>query len=172
MTFTIADAKLYFPIVTLSTKDNAKLSKLLSEGFKRPVYWNKYKVDPNKTYDENNYIRELLDASYKGVKRLFVLAYRDRGGTNIVTADSHRRYFLPRVKIENYNIDIDGINFYDKPINDLIKQYDEVRKVSTGQGDGYTNCCSLDFSYFKSNYRLIVADLSKQKALDVDSSAI
>ena len=122
----------------------------------------KYKVDPNKTYDENDYIRELLDASYQRVKRLFVNAYRDRGGTNIVTADSHRRYFFPRVKIENYNIDIDRINFYDKPINDLIKQYDEVRKVSTGQGDDYTNGCSLEFAYFKNNYRLIAADLSKK----------
>ena len=115
----------------------------------------KYKVDPNKTYDENDYIRELLDASYQRVKRLFVIAYRDRGGTNIVTADSHRRYFFPRVKIENYNIDIDRINFYDKPINDLIKQYDEVRKVSTGQGDDYTTGCLLDFAYFEKNYKLI-----------------
>ena len=122
----------------------------------------KYKVDPNKTYDENDYIRELLDASYQRVKRLFVIAYRDRGGTNIVTADSHRGYFFPRVKIENCNIDIDRINFYDKPINDLIKQYDEVRKVSTGQGDDYTNGCSLEFAYFKNNYRLIAADLSKK----------
>ena len=56
-TFTVTDAKLYVPIVTLSTEDNAKLSKLLSEGFKRPVYWNKYKIIPNKTYDENDYIR-------------------------------------------------------------------------------------------------------------------
>ena len=75
-TFTITDAKLYVPIVTLSTEDNAKLSKLLSEGFKRPVYWNEYKIIPNKTYDENDYIRERLDASYQGVKRLFVLASR------------------------------------------------------------------------------------------------
>ena len=71
-TFKITDAKLYVPIVTLSAEDNAKLSKLLSEGFKRPVYWNKYKIIPNKTYNENDYIRELLDASYQGVKRLFV----------------------------------------------------------------------------------------------------
>ena len=42
--FTITDAKLYVPIVTISTEDNAKLSKLLSEGFKRPVYWNEYSV--------------------------------------------------------------------------------------------------------------------------------
>ena len=50
-TFTLTDTKLYVPTVTLSTEDNAKLSKLLSEGFKRPVYWNKYKIIPNKTYN-------------------------------------------------------------------------------------------------------------------------
>ena len=114
----------------------------------------------------------MLDSSYQGVKRLFVLAYRDRGSGNRVTADSHRRYFLPRFKIENYNIEIDGRNFYDQPINDLIKQYDEIRKISTGQGDDYTTGCLLDFAYFEKNYRLIAADLSKQKALDADSRAI
>ena len=57
----------------MPTEDNAKLSKLLSEGFKRRVYWIKYKVIPSKTYDENGYIRELLDASYQAVKRLFVI---------------------------------------------------------------------------------------------------
>ena len=92
------------------------------------------KVIPNKTYNANNCMRKLLDASYQGVKRLFVLSYDDTSD-NAVTADSHRRYFLPRVKIENYNVEIDGINFYDQPINDLIRQYDKVRKVSIGQGD-------------------------------------
>ena len=80
--------------------------------------------------------------------------------------------FLPRLKIENYNIEIDGRNFYDQPINDSIKQYDEVRKISTGQGDDYTTGCLLDYSYFEKNYRLIAADLSKQKVLDADSRAI
>ena len=63
---------------------------------------------------------------------------------------------------------IDGRNFYDQSINDLIKQYDEVRKVSTGNGDEYTTGCLLDYAYFKDNYRLITVDLSKQKALDAD----
>ena len=147
-TFTITDAKLYIPVVTVSIEDNAKLTKLLSEGFERSVYWNKYKVIRNKIYNTNDYIRELLDASCQGSKRLFVLAY-DNTGDNPVTADSHRRYFLPRTKIENYNIEIDGRNFYDQPINDSIKQYNEVRKVSTGRGDGYTTGCLLDFAYFK-----------------------
>ena len=148
-TFTITGAKLYVPIVTLSTEDNAKLSKLLSEGFKRPVYWNEYKIIPNKTYDENDYIRERLDASYQGVKRLFILAYRYHHCANRVTADSHGRYFLPRVKIESYNSENDGRNLYDQPINDLIKQYDEVRKVSPGQGNDYITGSLLDFVYFK-----------------------
>ena len=55
----------------------------------------------------------MLDASYQGAKRIFVLACRDHDGANRVTADSRRRYFLSRVKIENYNIEIDERNFYD-----------------------------------------------------------
>ena len=146
--FAITDTTFYVAIVTLSPEDNVKLSKLLGEGFKRPIYWNQYKVIPNKTYDANGYIRELLDSSYQGVKRLFVLAYDN---TNGITPNSHKRYFLPRIEIKNYNIEIDGRNFYDQPINDLIKQYDEVRKVSTGQGEDYTTSCLLDFAYFQKN---------------------
>ena len=88
-TFTITDAKLYVAVVSLSTENNAKLSKLLSEGFKRQVYWNKYKVTPNKPCDAGNYIRELFESSCQGVNSLFVLAYRDGGGASRVTADSH-----------------------------------------------------------------------------------
>ena len=91
--FKITDAKLYVPIVTLSAEDNAKLSKLLGEGFKRPVYWNKYKVIDNKVVEiaannEEKYIRELLDSSYQGVKRLFVLAYDNTAGNDQVSINS------------------------------------------------------------------------------------
>ena len=102
---------------------------------------------------------------------MFVLAY-DNTADNRVAADSHGIYFLPRVKIENCNIEIDGRNFYDQSINDSIKQYNEVRKVSTGQGDDYTTVCLLDFAYFLKNYKLIAVDLSKQKALDDDPRGI
>ena len=113
--------KLYVPTVTSSAEDNIKLSQLLGEEFKRPIYWNQYKVIPNKTYDGNGYIRELLDSSYQDIKKLFVLAYDNANGT---TPNSHKRYFLPRIKIKNYNIEIDGRHFYDQPINESIKQYD------------------------------------------------
>ena len=54
----------------------------------------------------------------------------------------------------------------------MIKQYDKVRKVLTGQSDDYTTRWLLDYAYFKDNYRSIAVDLSKQKALDADPKAI
>ena len=146
--FKITNAKLYVSIVTLSVEDNAKLSKLLSKGFKWPFHWNEYNVTPNRIIEiaavnEEKYIRKLLDSSCQGVKRLFVLAYDNTaGGNGQVSVDSYKKYFLPRIKIENYNIEIDGRNFYDQPINDSIKQYN---KISTGKSDDYTTGCWLDF---------------------------
>ena len=93
-------------------------------------------------------------------------------GSNFTNENSYRKYFLPRLEIKKYNIEIAARNFYDQSINDLIKQYDEVRKISTGRGDDYTTGCLLDFAYFEKNYRLIAADLSKQKALDADPKTI
>ena len=181
MQLKITDTKLYVPIIALSAEDNAKLSKLLGKGFKRSIYWSKYNVIDNITVhiaaqNEEKYIRERLDASYQGVKRLFVLAYDNIAGdndyNNQVSIGSFKKYFLPRGKIENCNIKIDGRNFYDESMNDSIKQYNEKRKISTGQGDDYTTVCLIDFAYFENNYRLIVADWIKQKALDADSRAI
>ena len=65
-TFAITDTKLYVPVVTLKTEGNAKLSKLLNEGFKRSIYWNKYKAIL-KDYDDHDNIRDRLDASFQGV---------------------------------------------------------------------------------------------------------
>ena len=65
------------------------------------------------------------------------------------------------MKIKNYNIEIDGRNFYDQSINDLIKLYDGVRKISTEQSDNYTTGCLLGYVYFRDDFRLIKADLSK-----------
>ena len=161
--FEITDAKLHVPIVTLSTKDSVNLTKQLSEGFKRSVYWNNYQTKPAIVIEKGTNIYKLLNASFQGVRRLFVLAYVVAAGAANDEAGikDNKKYFLPRGEIKNYNVLIDGRNFYDQPINDLIKQYDEVRKVSTGQGDDYTTECLLDYAYFKDNYKLIAVDLSK-----------
>ena len=173
-TFKITNTKLYVPIVTLSSKNNVKLVKLLEEGFKRPVYWNEYQTKiETRNLDNNNLTRFPLDASFQGVRRLFVLAFDNTdNGAKKVERNSHTKYFLPRVNITNYNVLIDGRNFYDQPINDLVKQYEEIRKTATGQGEDYTTGCLLDYQYFKDHYQLIAVDLSKQKELDADSRAV
>ena len=173
--FAIADTKLHVPIVTLSTKDSPNLAKQLNEWFKRSVYWSNYETQPAKVIEQGKNL--ILNASFQGVKRLFVLAYSiaaPAAGDNPPPVDettgikNNKKYFLPRGEIKNYNVLIDGRNFYDQPINDLIKQYDQVRKVSTGHVDDYTTGSLLDYAYFKDNYKLIEVDVSKQKALDAD----
>ena len=150
-TFQITSTKLYVPVLTLSTKDNENLTKQLNERFKRSIYWNEYKSKiETKTADDNNVTRFPLDTSFQGVNRLFVLAFNNTNNdANKVERDSHRKYFLPRVNITNYNVLIDGRNFYDQTINDQIKKFDEIRKIATGRGDDYTTGCLLDYQYFK-----------------------
>ena len=77
-TFKITNKKLYVPIVTLSTKDNVKLSKQLNEGLKRLAYWNEYETKiESKNLNNGNPTRFYFDASFQGVKRLFVLAFNN-----------------------------------------------------------------------------------------------
>ena len=148
-TFAVTDTKFYVPVVTLKTEDNAKLSKLLNEGFKIAVYWNKYKIIL-KDYAANENTRERIDVSFQGVSKLFVIAYQ-RDDDNYVNEEAFNKYFLPKITIEKYNVEIDGRNFYDQAINDSIKQHDEVRKISTRQGNDYTTGCLSDFAYFEKN---------------------
>ena len=67
---------------------------------------------------------------------------------------------------------VDGRNFLDQPINNMNKKYENIRKVTIGQGDDYTTGYLLDYSYFKESYKIIAIDLSKQQALDADLRAI
>ena len=73
--FEITDAELHVPIVTLSTKDSVNLTTLLSGGFKTSAYWNSYQTKPEKVTEKGKNLYELLNASFQGVRRLFVLAY-------------------------------------------------------------------------------------------------
>ena len=67
---------------------------------------------------------------------------------------------------------IDGKNVFDKPIRKDLKTYENIRKISTGQGDDYTTECLLDYPYFKKYYKLIAIDLSKPQKLDADPKTI
>ena len=74
--------------------------------------------------------------------------------------------------IDNYNIIINGKNFYDLAIDSDMNQYEEIRKLKTGQGEEYATGCLSDYDYIKNQYRLIVIYLSRLKELDADSKAI
>ena len=144
---------------------NFKFQQLKS-GFKRRVNWNKYQSDP-KTYVQSRYLNLLVNPSLQGVNRLFVLSFENENDRT-----SHSTYYLQKVEIRDYNVMMDGKNFFDQPINSNIKIYENIRKIATGQGDDYITGCLLDYSYFKDHYQMIVIDLSKQQALDPDPRAI
>ena len=100
--FAITDAKLHVPIVTLSTKDSANLAKQLNEGFKRSVCWKSYEIKPGKVIEQGKNLYELLNASFQGVRRLFVLAYVVAAGAANDEAGikDNKKYFLPRGEIK------------------------------------------------------------------------
>ena len=95
--FTIKDTKLYAPVITLSARDNQKLSKV-------------------------------------------------------------KRYYLPKIIINNYNVNINLNKFYDQANNS-----EEIRKLTTRQCEDYTSRCLLDYDYTRNHYRLIAVDLNRQK---------
>ena len=85
---------------------------------------------------------------------------------------SHSTYYLPKVEIKDYNVLVDGKNFFDQPINRNLKTYENVRKIATGPGDDYATGCLLDYSYFNNPYKMIAIDLSKQQVFNADPRAI
>ena len=121
---------------------DAKLLQQLKSGFKRTINWNKYESDP-KTFAKNRYLNHLINPSFQGVNRLFVLSFENEDNRK-----SHSTYYLPKVEIKDYNVMIDGTNFFDQAINSMTKTYENIRKIATGQGDDYATGCLLDYSYF------------------------
>ena len=83
----------------------------------------------------------------------------------------HTGYYLPTVEIKDYNVMIDGRNFFDQSVTNNIKTYETIRKFAMGQEDDYITNCLLDYLYFKENNKMIAIDLSKQQALDADPKA-
>ena len=101
-TFAITDANLYVPVVTLSTQDNSKLLPQLKNGFKRTISWNKYLAKPE-LLAKNANLNHLIEPSFQGVNRLFVLAFE-----NDDQRISNKRYYIPNIEIKDYNVIIDG----------------------------------------------------------------
>ena len=114
-TFAISNTRLYVPVVTLSTQENAKLLQQLKSGWNQIVIsWNKYLSKPE-LLAQNPNLNHLVEPSFQGVNRLFVLAFE-----NDAQRTSAKGYYLPNVEIKDYNIMINGENFFDQPIKNKV----------------------------------------------------
>ena len=132
--FTITETNLYVPVVTLSTQDNAKLLPQLKI-FKRTISWNKYLTKPE-LLAQNTNLNHLIEPIFQGVNRLFVLAFENMRKEQVI-----KKCYLPNVEIKNYNVMIDGKNFFDQPTKNDKVTYENIRKIATGRQDGYTTGC-------------------------------
>ena len=110
--FQITDTKLYVPVVTLSKENNTKLLEQLKTGFKRTIKWNKYRSQMT-IQPQNNSLNYLIDTTFKNVNRLFVLSFArtDAGDKR----DSFSHYYVPNIRIKDFNVLIDGKSFFDLP---------------------------------------------------------
>ena len=127
-TFTITETNLYVPVVTLSAQDNSKLLPQLKPSFKRTINWNKYLAKPE-LLPQNPNLNHLIEPSFQGVNTLFVLAFEDDA-----QRISRKRYYIANVEIKDYNVMIDGKNLFDQPVKNDKVTYENIRKITIGQG--------------------------------------
>ena len=155
--FIINDTKMNVSVVTLSKEDNKDFIEQQNKGFQRSTYWNEYKTkEINENADANVFKYINLDPSFQGVNRLFVMAYNREDDQP--TRNGQKKYYLPRIDLNKYNVIIAGRNFYDNPIKSDIEKYRELKKVMIGKGEDYTTGCLLDYNYFKEHYKLVAVD--------------
>ena len=86
--FMITSTKLYVPVVTLSTDDNAKFLENVKQGFKRTIPWNNYSCETT-TQPKTNNLDYLIDPSFRNINRLFTLSFKN--GNNDPTKDSFQK---------------------------------------------------------------------------------
>ena len=158
--FQITDTKLYVPVVSLSKENDIKLLEQLKPGFERTIKWNKYRsrmtIQP-----QNNNLNYLTDPTFTNVNRLFVLSFVRNNNTD--SRDSYSNCYVPKVKINDFNVLIDGKSFFDLPVKNAEEAYKKIIEMSIN--NDYTTGNILDFAYFKKDYKLIATDLSKQTKL-------
>ena len=159
-TFKITDTKLYVPVVTLSKENDIKLLEQLKSEFKRTIKWNKYRSKMT-IQTQNNNFNYLIDPTFTNVNRLIVLSFPRSNNTD--SRYSFSNHYVPKVKINDFNVFIDGKRFFDLPVKNEEETYEKIIDMSNNNKNTTGNL--LDFGYFKENYKLIAIDLSKQTKL-------
>ena len=155
--FEIAETKLYAPVVTLSTQDNAKLLPQLKLGFKRTTNCKKY-LSKLELLGQNLNLNHLVEPSFQGVNRLFVLTLEnDAQGKSNKTI--YQMLWLEK-------------SFFDQSVKNTKITFENIRKTVTGQGDYYTTGCLLDYAHFRDISKRTRTVLSKEQALDANPKTI
>ena len=160
--FQIKDTKLYVPVVTLSKENDIKLLEQLKSGFKRTIKWNKYRSQMT-IQPKNNNLNYLIDPTFMNVNRLFVLSFPRNNNTD--SRYSFSNYYVPKVRINDFNVLIDGKSFFDLSIKNEEEAYEKI--IDMSNNNDYTTGNLLDFAYYKEHYKLIAIDLSKQTKIKV-----
>ena len=163
-TLAINDCKLYIPVATLSKDDEIKLLTNLKSEFAREIQWNKYRSQMT-TEAINNNFNILRDPTFTNANRLFVLACQEADDRQ-----SFSQFYLPRAMVNDYNVIIDKLAFFDLPIKTEEEAYEKIIDIS--RNNEYTTGSLLDYDYFKKYYKLIATDLSKQQALQENGDLI
>ena len=159
-TFKITDVKLFVPVVSLSKENDIQLLAQLKRGFKRTIKWNKYRSQMT-IQPQNNNLNYLIFPIFTNVNRLFVLSLTRNNNTD--SRYSFSNYYVPKVKVNDFNVLIDGKSFFDLSVKNEEEAYEKIIEISNN--NDYTTDNLLDFAYFKKHYRLIAIDLSKQTKL-------
>ena len=159
-TFKITDVKLFVPFVTLSKENDIQILEQLKTGFKRTIKWNKYRSQVT-IQPQNNNLNYLIAPTLKSVNRLFVLSFPRNNNTD--SRYSFSNYYLPKVKVNDFNVLIDGISFFDLPVKNDEEAYEKI--IDMSNNSDYTTGNLLDYAYYKKHYKLIAIDLSKQTKL-------
>ena len=128
----------------------------LKSGFKRTIRWNKYRSQMT-IQSQNNNLNHLIDPTFTNVNKLFILSFLRNNNTDSRYSYS---YYVPKVKINDFNILINGRSFLDLPLKKEEEAYEKILDMSNN--NDYTTGSLLDFSYFKKTYKLIAIDLSKK----------
>ena len=143
-TFQITDTKLYVPVVTLSKENDIKLLEQLKSGFKKTIKWNKYRSQMT-IQPKNNNLNYLIDSTFTNVNRLFVLFFPRNNNTD--NRYSYSNYYVPKVKINNFNVLTEGKSFFDLPVKNEEEACEKI--IDMSNNNDYTTGNLLEFAYFK-----------------------
>ena len=165
-TFKIKDTNLYVPVVTLSAENDNKLLEQLKTGFERTVAWNKCRSEMSNQARNNN-LNYFIDSTFTNVNRLFVLSFKNEHGNdgrNESVRSSFKKYYVPKVEVKDFNVLIDGKQFFEIPVKNKEESYEAINEMS--KNNDYTTGNLLDYEYFSKHCKLIAINLGKQIELE------